>query len=73
MDYRDGVRSAGLLDLAVADAARANAHSLGGSVYQSPHGLKVDVPTPVGQVVSMADPVPELGTAAADLANSCHD
>jgi hypothetical protein len=63
----------GFLDQIALNAACANPDLLGGAVDQGAYGLKVDVPAPVGQVVSVADPVPELRTAVAYFANSCHE
>jgi hypothetical protein len=63
----------GLLDFAVLDAVCANADALSHSVDHGVHGLKVDVPAPVGQIMGVANPMSELWTAAADIADSRHE
>ena len=61
-----------LLNLIGADAGRANAHALAGAVNEGANVLEVDVPAALGDIVRVADPATELGTAPADFAILCH-
>src|SRR5581483_8891466 len=61
-----------LLNLAIADARRANADALSGALHQRANRLQVHVPTAFRYIVGMADAVAELRTAATNFANSCH-
>ena len=61
-----------LLDFVVADARRADPHPLARAVYQRAHGLKVDVPATLRNVVSVADAVSEGRAATTDITSLCH-
>jgi hypothetical protein len=61
-----------LLDLAIADAGRANTHATSGAVDEGANTLQIQVPTTLGDIVRVADPATELGTAPANFANLCH-
>src|SRR5438128_625728 len=56
-----------LLHLVSADAAGADAQILRPAVPERPHALKVGVPYPLGQVVSVAHAVTGHGPLAADV------
>jgi hypothetical protein len=60
------------LDLAVADAGRANTNAPRGAFYQRADLLKIDVPAALGDVVGVAYLVTELRAPTANFANSCH-
>jgi hypothetical protein len=62
----------GLLNFAVANAGRAGADALIRAGDNSAHSLKIHIPAPIGNVVGMADLMPELRPFAAYIANSCH-
>src|SRR5262249_46292382 len=61
------------LDLAALNAGSAHADFFGGAVHHRANLLQVQVPAPLGYVVGVADPVPELGTAPADITYLRHD
>jgi hypothetical protein len=61
-----------LLNLTSTDAGGADTEPAAGAVDQSANGLQVEIPTPLGHVVSVADAVSELGAAATDFANFRH-
>src|ERR1700686_2999883 len=61
-----------LLDLAIADAGRADLHPATRAFHQSANRLQVDVPAPLRHIVGVADPVAELRPPPAYFANSCH-
>ena len=61
-----------LLDLAIADAGRANANTAARAIDKGAHALEVEIPAPFGNVMCVADPAAELGAAPADFANLCH-
>jgi len=61
-----------LLDFAIADAGGANLHAAAGAFHESANRLQVDVPTPLSDIVGVADPVAELRPPPANLANLCH-
>jgi hypothetical protein len=67
---RGGLR--GLLDLTVAEAGRADLHPLGRALDEATNALKVDVPTPPGEVVGVADTIPEARSLPANVANLGH-
>lgn len=58
--------------LAVADAGCADAHPLAAALDQRMNRLEVQIPAALGHIVGVADTVPELRPAAADLTNFCH-
>jgi hypothetical protein len=62
----------GFLNFPGAQAGRTYAHSPRGPFHQRANVLQIQVPAAIGQVVGMADPMPELRTSAAHVANSCH-
>ncbi len=62
----------GLLDLPVTNAGRTHPHPLSHPVDNRADRLQVDVPAALGQVMGVTDSMAELGTPAANIANSCH-
>jgi hypothetical protein len=62
----------GLLYLSRADAGSANAQALGGAIDERVHRLQIQIPTPLAEVVSVANAVAKLRAAPAYIANSCH-
>ena len=59
-------------DFAVLNAGRADANPLGCALHNRVHRLQIDIPTPLRQIVSMAHPVTELGTAPANITHFRH-
>jgi hypothetical protein len=59
-------------DFPVADAGRANAQRLGRAPDERLNAAEVGIPTPLGDVVSVADPVSEDGRLAANVARTGH-
>jgi len=53
-----------LLDFAVPDARRADPDTLAGALDESAHGLKIDIPATLGNVMCVADAIPKLRAAA---------
>src|SRR5580693_7903867 len=62
----------GLLDLAAANAGCANADALTGALHQGMHGLQVQVPAPLSDIVGVTYPIAELGAAPANFTYSRH-
>src|ERR1051326_5404994 len=62
----------GFLNLATLDARGAHAKTLGGAVHDCADELQVEIPAPVGHVVSVTDPMPELRAAPADFTHFGH-
>jgi hypothetical protein len=60
-------------DFAAAQAGCAHAHTLGGGPDAGMHWAQVYVPTPLGDIVGVADTVSSLRLLAADIALLCHD
>jgi hypothetical protein len=60
------------LDLAVADARRADLQTLAPAIDDRADALQVDVPTTLGQIVSVAHPITKLGAAPTHVAYFCH-
>ena len=65
-------KSGGFLNPAVADAGGARTKTLGSSVHDGTHELKVHVPAPLRHVMGVTDAVAELRTLPTDFTNSCH-
>jgi len=63
---------AGLYDFSAADAAGADAKRLMGAIDDSAHAAQVGVPTTLGEVVRVTDPVSELGGFSANVARLSH-
>jgi len=63
----------GLLDFVVANAGGAHANPLGGARNYGPHLLQIDIPAPVGNIVGVADLMPEHRPAAAHITYFCHE
>jgi hypothetical protein len=57
---------------AATQAGRADADTPGRRTHFGVDRAQVDVPAPLGHVVSVADIVPELRPLAADITNMCH-
>src|ERR1700690_1239376 len=58
---------------AAAQAASANADTLGRALHFGMNRAEIDVPAPLGDVVGVADVVAELRPLAANITNLCHD
>jgi hypothetical protein len=69
MEGREELR---FYDFATAQAGGADANTSGGRADLGMHRPQVDVPTPFGDVMSVADIIPELRPFAADLTYLCH-
>ena len=65
--------SSRLLNFAALDAVRADLHALGRAFYQSANALQVDVPASLGDIVSVADSIAELRTAATEFTGLRHE
>ena len=63
----------GFYDLAAAQAGGADADALSAPLHLGVDRAQIDVPTPLGHVVSVADVISKLRPLAADRANLCHD
>jgi hypothetical protein len=61
-----------LNQLVAAQARSADAQALGGALHLRTDGVKIHIPTPLGDVVSVADVIPKLRPFAAHIANLCH-
>jgi hypothetical protein len=55
------------------DACGTHTSSLVGSVDDCPNSLKIGVPPPLGDVMSMAHVVSKQGTFSANITACCHD
>ena len=55
------------------DTGGANASSLVGSIDDGPDSLKIGIPSPLGDVMSMAHVVAKQGTFSANITACCHD
>ncbi len=62
-----------LNDFAGTQAASADAHALSHALHFGVDWTQVNVPAPLGHVVSVADVVTRLRPLAADIAYLCHD
>ena len=60
------------LDFTVPNARRADPQPLAGAFDQGSHRLQIDIPAPLGDIVSVADAVAELRPATTNFANLCH-
>jgi len=65
-------KSLGFGHFSAAQAGCANAHALVATFHLGVDGTQVDVPAPLGHVVSVADAVAELRSAAAEFTILCH-
>src|ERR1041384_515466 len=63
----------GLLDLAAANAGGANAQTARGAFHQRANGVQIQIPAALGNIMSVADAVPESRPAAAQFANLSHE
>lgn len=63
----------GLDDFAIPDTRRADLYLLRPAIDYRADILQVDIPTPLGDVVGVAHPVTELGTATAEFTYLRHD
>jgi hypothetical protein len=66
-------KSLGFGHFSAAQAGCANAHALVATFHLGVDGTQVDVPAPLGHVVSVADVVSKLRPLAANFAYLCHD
>ena len=55
------------------DAGGTHTSSLMGPVDDGPNSLKIGVPSPLGDVMSMAHVVAKQGTFSANITACCHD
>ena len=55
------------------DAGGTHTSSLMGSIDDCPDSLKIGVPSPLGDVMSMAHVVAKQGTFSANITACCHD
>jgi hypothetical protein len=69
--FRAGVNR--LLHFAAAQAGGANPDAPAAAVHDCPDSPQVHVPTPLGNVVGVADVVSELRCLTAHLAYLCHE
>ena len=65
--------AASLKDFAIAYTRSANLNSLAGAVYQGADTLQVQIPTALGYVVRVADPVAKLRPSSAHFTYFRHD
>ena len=68
-----GARVLSFGDFAAAQAGRADANALPLTVDLRVHRTQIDVPAPLGDVMSVADAVSRLRLLAADITLLCHD
>jgi hypothetical protein len=61
------VTSGGFLDFTVSKTSGADVKPLGGAIYEAADSLKVHVPTPLGQVMGMANPVSKTRSFPANV------
>lgn len=61
-----------LLNLPRSNTRRTYADAAAGAIYDRAHGLQVQVPAALGNVMRVADTVSELRPAATHFTNSCH-
>ena len=62
----------GFLNFVVTNAAGADPNALRGAGDDCANRLQIDIPTPVGDIVGVADFVPEHRAAATYTTYSCH-
>ena len=60
-------------DSSGSDAGGTHTSSLMGSVDDGPDSLKIGVPSPLGDVMSMAHVVAKQGTFSTNITACCHD
>ena len=60
------------LDLTVADAGSADTDTLAGTLDESMNSLQIEIPTTLGDIVSMAHAMPKLRSPTAHFTNFCH-
>lgn len=63
----------GFLNLAAFDAGRANTDAFSGAVHQRANRLQIEVPSPFGDIVRVADSISELGASPANFAHFRHN
>ena len=61
------------LHLPATQAGGANPNAFAGAIHDRPDGPQVHVPTPLGNVVSVADVVSKLRSLTAHVACLCHE
>jgi hypothetical protein len=57
----------GLLNLATSNAGSAHADTLGRTVHNGVHGLQIQVPAPLGDIMRVTDPIAEPWTPPANF------
>jgi hypothetical protein len=62
----------GLLNLAAANAGSAHTDALGRTLHDGMHGLQVQIPAPLGDIVGMTDFIAKPGAAPANIAYFRH-
>lgn len=60
------------MNFAVPNAGRADADALAGTLNHRVNRLKIQIPAALGDIVGVADAMPELRSATADFTNFCH-
>ncbi len=64
--------SVSLDNFAALQAGRANANTLAGTLNYGAHLAQIYVPAPLGDIVGVADVIPELRPFAAHFTYACH-
>jgi hypothetical protein len=67
------VKLRGFLDFAAADAGSASADALCRAVHNGVNVLQIDIPAALGHIVCVADTVPKLRPAPANIAYFSHN
>ena len=62
----------GLLNLTATNAGSAHTDTLGRALHDGMHGLQVQVPAPLGDIVGMTDFIAKPGAAPANIAYFRH-
>ena len=60
------------LNFAVPDTGGTDADTFTSAVHESMDGLEVEIPTTLAHIVGVADAMPELRSATADVTNFSH-
>ncbi len=60
------------LDFAGANAGSTNADALSRTFDKRVHGLKIQIPAALADVMGVTDPMPELWPTTTDFTNLCH-
>ena len=60
------------LNLAAADAGSADTQALARALYYRMNRMQIQVPTTLGHIMRMTDPMPELRPTATNFTRFCH-